>query len=153
MTPRTLKARVEELIKSITYEGFNYIRRGTFERHKLIIATMLCLRINIRKGLIKENEVNALIKKEIALDAGNQPEQLKFIMESAWPAVKGLEQVKMFESLVSSMESEALQWRKWYMDEKAESVELPRAFKDCSLFHRLLLLRAMRPDRLTGALV
>ena len=51
------------------------------------------------------------------------------------------------------MESEALQWRKWYMDEKAESVELPRAFKDCSLFHRLLLLRAMRPDRLTGALI
>ena len=50
------------------------------------------------------------------------------------------------------MESEALQWRKWYMDEKAESVELPRAFKDCSLFHRLLLLRAMRPDRLSGAL-
>jgi dynein heavy chain len=51
------------------------------------------------------------------------------------------------------MEGEALQWRKWYMDEKAESVELPRAHKDCSLFHRLLLLRAMRPDRLTGALI
>lgn len=59
----------------------------------------------------------------------------------------------MFDGLVSSMESEALQWRKWYMDEKAESVELPRAFKECTLFHRLLLLRAMRPDRLTGALV
>lgn len=153
MTPRTLKARVEELISSITYQGFNYIRRGTFERHKLIIATMLCFRINIRKGLILEKEVAALVKKEISLDAGNQPESLKFIMESAWPAVKGLEQVKLFESLVSSMESEALQWRKWYMDEKAESVELPRAFKDCALFHRLLLLRAMRPDRLTGALV
>lgn len=39
------------------------------------------------------------------------------------------------------------------MDEKSETAELPRAFKDCSLFHRLLLLRAMRPDRLTGALV
>jgi dynein heavy chain len=50
------------------------------------------------------------------------------------------------------MESEALQWRKWYSEEKAELVELPRAFKDASLFHRLLLLRAMRPDRLTGAL-
>jgi dynein heavy chain, axonemal len=153
MTPRTLKNRVNELIESITYQGFNYIRRGTFERHKLIIATMLCFKINIRKGLIVQKEVDALVKKEISLDAGNQPESLKFIMESAWPAVKGLEQVKMFESLVSSMESEALQWRKWYMDEKAESVELPRAFKDCSLFHRLLLLRAMRPDRLTGALI
>jgi len=154
MTPRTLKARVEELISSITYEGFNYIRRGTFERHKLIIATMLCFRINIRKKIIIQKEVDSLIRKEVALEPGNQPESLKFIMESAWPAVKGLESSsKLFESLVSSMESEALQWRNWYMDEKAESVELPRAFKECSLFHRLLLLRAMRPDRLTGALV
>lgn len=50
------------------------------------------------------------------------------------------------------MESEALQWRKWYMDEKPESVELPRAHKELPLFHRLLLLRAMRPDRLSNAL-
>ena len=153
MTPRTLKARVSELIDSITYQSFNYVRRGTFERHKLIIATMLCFRINIRKGLIQDKEVQALIKKEVALDVGHQPESLKFIMESLWSSVKGLETVKVFESLVSSMESEALQWRKWYMDEKSETAELPRAFKDCSLFHRLLLLRAMRPDRFTGALV
>ena len=50
------------------------------------------------------------------------------------------------------MESEALQWRKWYAEEKAELAELPRSFKDISLFHRLLLLRALRPDRLSGAL-
>jgi len=29
---------------------------------------------------------------------------------------------------------------------------MPKAFRDISLFHRLLLLRAMRPDRLSGAL-
>ena len=69
---------------------------------------MLCFRINIRKKLIDEKEVNALIKKEVALDAPNQPESLKFIMESSWGAVKGLERVKIFETLVSSMESEAL---------------------------------------------
>lgn len=57
MTPRTLNARVQELISSITYQAFNYVRRGTFERHKLIIATMLCFRINIRKGIIQEKEV------------------------------------------------------------------------------------------------
>ena len=50
------------------------------------------------------------------------------------------------------MESEAIQWRKWYGEEKAEVADLPRTFKDISLFHRMLLLRAMRPDRLSGAL-
>lgn len=91
MTPRTLKARIEELIQSITYQGFNYIRRGTFEKHKLIISTMLCFRINIRHKHIIQKEVDSLIRKDIALDPGPQPESLKFIMESIWPAVKGLE--------------------------------------------------------------
>ena len=50
------------------------------------------------------------------------------------------------------MESEALQWKKWYGDEKAELAELPKSFKDISQFHRILLLRALRPDRLQGAL-
>jgi dynein heavy chain len=113
---------------------------------------MLCLRILIRKKKIDEIEVMALVKKEVAIDVPNQAESLKFLPEAVWPAVKGLENIKMFANLISNMESEALQWRKWYAEEKAEIAELPRAFKDISLFHRLLILRAMRPDRLSGAL-
>jgi len=153
MTPRTLNKRVEALIESITYESFNYTRRGLFEKHKLLVATMLCLRILLRKKKIDEIEMIALIKKEVALDPPHQAESLKFIPESAWTAVKGLEGVKIFSNLISNMESEALQWRKWYAEEKAEAAELPRTFKDISLFHRLLLLRALRPDRLSGALI
>jgi dynein heavy chain, axonemal len=152
MTPRTLNKRVEALTESITFEGFNYTRRGLFEKHKLLVATMLCLRILVRKKKIDEAEVMSLIKKEVALEVPNQAESLKFIPESAWAAVKGLENLKMFANLISQMESEALQWRRWYAEEKAEIAELPRAFKDITLFHRLLLLRAMRPDRLSGAL-
>lgn len=150
--PKVLQKRVEALTESITYESFNYTRRGTFERHKLLIATILCLRILVRKKKIEEAEVNALVKKEVALDVPHQAESLKFIPESAWAAVKGLENVKLFANLISQMEGEALAWRKWYGEEKAELAELPRTFKDLSLFHRLLLLRALRPDRLSGAL-
>ena len=53
MTPRTLAKRVVMILESITFEGFSYTRRGTFEAHKLVLATMLTLRINVRKGLIK----------------------------------------------------------------------------------------------------
>ena len=105
----------------------------------------------MRKKKIEEAEVMALIKKEIALDPPHQAESLKFIPESAWAAVKGLENVKIFANLISQMEGEALAWRKWYAEEKAETAELPRTFKDLSLFHRMLLLRALRPDRMTYA--
>merc|ERR1712096_159531 len=49
MTPRTLAKRVDALTESITFQAFDYTRRGTFERHKLLAATMLCLRIQLRK--------------------------------------------------------------------------------------------------------
>ena len=101
MTPRTLNKRVEALTESITYESFNYTRRGLFEKHKLLVATMLCLRIMVRKRKIDDNEVASLVKKEIALDVPNQAESLKFIPESAWPAVKGLETVKVYGNLIS----------------------------------------------------
>ena len=68
MTPRTLTKRVDDLTESITFSAFNYTRRGTFESHKLIIATMLTFRILTRQGKVKPEEVNALIKKEVALE-------------------------------------------------------------------------------------
>lgn len=78
LSPRTLSLRVSKLIESITYEGYSYARRGTFEMHKLILMTMLTLRVNLRKGLIEENEMNALIKKEVVLEnAPDQKESLK----------------------------------------------------------------------------
>lgn len=152
LSPHSLMLRVEALTESITYEAFAYTRRGLFERHKLLVATMLCMRILIRKKKVEPDEVMALIKKEIALEPPHQAESLKFIPEPSWAAVKGLENVKVFSNLISNMESEALQWRKWYVEERAETADLPKSFKDISVFHRLLLLRALRPDRLSGAL-
>ena len=91
MTPRTLAKRVDMIKESITFEGFSYTRRGTFEAHKLVLATMLTLRINVRKGLINPNEVNALVKKEVALEPPPMPDNLaKFLLEATWPAVIGL---------------------------------------------------------------
>jgi hypothetical protein len=108
MTPRTLAKRVDALTDSITYQGFNYTRRGTLQKHKLIVATMLTFKIMTRHNKINEDEVEALIKKEVALEPPHQEESLKFIPESSWAAVKGLESIKVFEHLITAMQSEAL---------------------------------------------
>lgn len=50
------------------------------------------------------------------------------------------------------MEQEAPTWRKWYSDGEPELSDLPKSVKDVSLFHRILLLRALRPDRMLNAL-
>jgi dynein heavy chain, axonemal len=108
MTPRTLKKRVDAITESITYQGYNYTRRGTFEKHKLLVATMLCLRIQVRKGALNADEVHALVMKEPALDGPSQPESLKVINETLWPGVVGLQKLAIFSDLCRQMENEAL---------------------------------------------
>ena len=65
LTPNSLKRRVDDLTESITYEGFNFTRRGTLEDHKTILTTMLTFRIMIRQGKIDQREYDALIKREL----------------------------------------------------------------------------------------
>jgi len=39
-----------------------------------------------------------------------------------------------------------LHWRKWFSEEKVEEIELPKKFKDVSEFHKLMVIKMMRPD-------
>jgi len=114
---------------------------------------MLTLRINKRKKLITDEEEGALIKKEMPVDYENLPNNLAYMSENVWIACHGLMRLPVFKDLPKQIESEHLNWKKWYGDERAESFEfLPKSQKDTTDFHKLLLLRAIRPDRLPNAL-
>lgn len=61
MSPRSLKKRVNDLIDSLTYTAFQNTRRGLFEKHKLIVATLLTLRILQRSGELTNKQVSHLV--------------------------------------------------------------------------------------------
>lgn len=45
-----LKIRITQLIDSISHVSFHFTRRGLFEKHKLIVSSMLTFRILQRSG-------------------------------------------------------------------------------------------------------
>ena len=61
LTPRSLQKRVKKLTDSITYTAFSNVRRGLFEQHKLIFATLMTFRILIEQGELLQSEVDHLI--------------------------------------------------------------------------------------------
>ena len=152
LSPRSLRIRVSELRDSITFQSFLYTRRGLFEIHKLLIAAMLCFRILLKDKVIDEGEYAAFINSKPMLDAGKQPDCLNFLTEYQWGMIKSLDALAVFQGLAANMESDYLQWKKWYLEEKAEIADLPRNFKEIGDFHKLLLIRGVRPDRITSAL-
>lgn len=154
ISPRSLAKRVMNLIDSITMTAFNYTRRGLLEKHKLIVSTMLTLRILLRKNVLTAAEVEHLTLGKFDANPPPMPEVLRgFVNDQMWANCKALELLpNPFNNFTQSLEQDYLQWKKWYNDEKAEEADLPKAYKEITKFHKLLLLRAMRPDRLTNAL-
>jgi len=58
------------------------------------------------------------------------------LTEVNWTNCKALEYIPEFNGLCDSLESDQLQWKKWYGEEKAEECDLPKQFKDITKFHK-----------------
>ena len=57
-----------------------------------------------------------------------------------------------FRGLDRDVEGSAKQWRKWVESECPEKEKLTQDWKKKSLIQKLIILRAVRPDRMTYAL-
>ena len=148
-----INARCNVLIESITLTVFNYIRRGLFEIDKLTVATLLTLKILVSDKKMTAEEVDYLVMGKTSVDPGNMGPLHEWLPENIWPKVKGLENMQRFKGLGDNMQSDSDEWSAWFDIEKAEKARLPGDYEQSlSPFDKLVLLRAMRPDRLMNSL-
>jgi dynein heavy chain len=118
-----LLARSLTLKKSVRQTVFDYIRRGLFERDKATVATLLALQILQSEGLLKREEVAALVHQhppaEDPDDMGTDLQE--WLPESAWARVKALElEVPELRRLGEDMKSDADDWSDWYAQAQPE---------------------------------
>ena len=111
------------------------------------------LQIFVRNGTLDATAVNVLIEGPSAQDPGSMGPLTDWLPEALWARVKALEQVKpKLGKLGDDMQNMSAQWQKWFDLEKPDMVPCPGAYKDVEPLYLLLILRALRPDRLTTAL-
>ncbi|KAJ8613144.1 hypothetical protein CTAYLR_004792 [Chrysophaeum taylorii] len=152
-TDEELAARCIELMDSITMTTFNYIRRGLFEKDKLTVATMVTLSIAVSTEALSFDDVQYLYLGKVVPDPGNMGPLHEWMPEAIWPRVKALEGLKRFQGLGDNMHSDSDEWQAWFDNPIPETAKLPGDYqKQCTPFDRLILLRALRPDRITTAL-
>jgi len=155
--------RCTKLENSITGVLFNYLRRGLFGKDKLIVATQLTFLVQQRnRQLSKDALQQVLLMVPAPSPGGMGPALAEWLPAALWPKIKSLETVvvavvggaKPFETLGDDMISDSDAWREWFNLEYPERKVLPGAYGEISLssVSVLLILRAMRPDRLTSAL-
>jgi dynein heavy chain len=180
LSGEALEERCRQLVISATETTFSFIARGLFERDKLTVAALLCMRVQQDAGELPEHLVRALLlgpagallgsgggggggdsgapTPDLPASPAALPAALEWLPEALWLRVRGLEALRPgpFERLGEDMVAETVRWRAWFDAEKPEAAPLPGAYRVAvgapTPFALLLLLRTLRPDRLTASL-
>uniref|UniRef100_A0A7S0WPT2 Dynein heavy chain n=2 Tax=Pyramimonas obovata TaxID=1411642 RepID=A0A7S0WPT2_9CHLO len=146
--------RLKSLVDTCTYTVYNFTRRGLFDAHKLIVATLLTFTVLQKDDLIPPKEMAMLLEAKKAASPPPITDELSnWLIDAQWAGLIALEEHTPFGGLVKDMEKKSELWEKWASNQLCERLHLPGEWqKSLTEFQKLLLMRAVRPDRITGAL-
>lgn len=144
--------RENALVDAITFKTFRWAMRGLFQRHQIIFTALLCFRILLADktaNAIKQEEFMALLRCPRSAEFPNPADWLS---DSNWTAACGLRSLDAFKSLPQDITMRTKPWQKWCDLETPETEKLPLDYKNRTDFQKLLVIRALRPDRMVNAL-
>ncbi|PNW78281.1 hypothetical protein CHLRE_09g403800v5 [Chlamydomonas reinhardtii] len=145
-----LDKRVELLVETTCFVLIGYVAQGLFERHKLIVATQLCMQILRSRGELHYAKFEYLLRGPKVMGADNPLHD--WVSDSVWGSVQALKELDDYQGLPEDLIGSSKRWREWMELERPEDEPLPGDWKRMQEFDKLLLFRALRPDRLTSAM-
>jgi len=137
--------RIEMLISAITLTSYVSICRGLFEKDKLLYAFLLAVEILRHKQVIRDNAWDFFLRGSgLKPDGSSHPDWLPM---HSWMELKGLSHIEGFETILENIQRHNHKWKHWYQDDNPELLPVPGDL-DLSAWNRLILMKALRPEKL-----
>ena len=103
---------------------------------------------------VRQDELEFFIKGNVSLEPPERPKPFSWLPDECWRHMSLLSDQfpHKFGTLLDDFAAHEFKWRRWYDADAPESVRYPKQYKKLSGFHRLLLLRCFRVDRVYRAI-
>lgn len=163
-TNPNLSQRINNLTENIRLTIYLWVSSGMFEKDKQLFLTMISLRLLQKKAIthedvqgITKHHIDFLLKCPRKMDAPPKENSLNWMDDGMWMSLNYLSDLDGFQEFASKMEKEqSTKFREWFNEVSPEENQFPlplewRKYKKHS-FHKILVLRCCRPDRVSVAL-
>lgn len=156
-----IQKKVIKLTKLITASFYSEVCQGLFEKHKLSVAVQLAFTVLKERGelallkwtyLLKgsSSSISAAAPLHTVSSTILAPEWLQ--RGGAWTRLLALSLLEGFASIPEEIASSgSKRWKEWMECSLPEETPLPGEWKRASHLDKLLILKALRPDRLAPA--
>jgi dynein heavy chain len=152
-----LEERVHLLRASLRITIYTFVSRGLFVRHKLIFLGQLTFNL-MKRGilgedfLINEQMFQFLLRGSQKIGETNP---IEWLPKASWECVQALCEIEEFQKFSSDLVEAAPRFREWFNHITPEREKLPLdwAGLDRHPFQKMLVVRALRPDRIATSLL
>ncbi|XP_062480123.1 dynein axonemal heavy chain 10 isoform X3 [Pezoporus occidentalis] len=154
MPSSVLPERLKNIMDTLTFNTYNYVCTGLFERHKLLFSFNMTVKIEQADGRVPQEEFEFFLKGSVSLEKNERKKPYAWLPDQGWEDLMRLSELfpEKFESLPDDVEDNADVWKNWYDTDAVEQIPFPMQYQDkLSDFQKLLLLRCFRVDRLYRA--
>ena len=148
--------RVLSLQATLRWTIFKWVVRGLFEKHRLVFLTQMTLSL-MQSGIVGEEAgftSEGLRFMLFGPKLGEDKSPLSWVSDVTWSGIRTLSLIEGFEKLPADIEEQTARFLEWYQHFTPESERLPGSWRDLDKkpFQKLLIIRVLRPDRVTAAL-
>ncbi|XP_068162278.1 dynein axonemal heavy chain 10 [Antennarius striatus] len=154
MPNSNLTQRLNNIMDTLKYSVYNYGCTGLFEKHKLLYAFNMTLKIERAEGRVPQEELDFFIKGNLSLEKSPRQKPCDWIPDQGWEDIVKLAELfpEKFQSLPDEIQGTPDEWKSWYDLDAPETAPFPGSYGEkLSDFQKLLLLRCFRTDRVFRA--
>ncbi|XP_074037842.1 dynein axonemal heavy chain 1 isoform X2 [Leptinotarsa decemlineata] len=143
--------RVTTINDFFTFSLYSNVCRSLFEKHKLHFAFLLCIRILMDRGDIDPHEWHHFL-------AGGSPVMElanpapSWLSSKAWNEILALAELASFQKFVTTFAENVSHYKRIFESQEPHRFPLPASLKTLTPFQKIVVLKSLRPDKVTNAM-
>ncbi|KAK9507674.1 hypothetical protein O3M35_007479 [Rhynocoris fuscipes] len=148
--------RLASIAEYFTDAVYRRASTALYSKHRLTFLFLITIKILISKGeLVKEQLEYLLYASSFCeqSDTNMHNPISDWLSNEKWANLCALMKVPGFPDILDTFDQEDIEWKNWYDSDEPEAKPFIESVEvECKGFHRVLLIRAIRPDRIVVAM-
>jgi dynein heavy chain len=144
------------IIKEFTRQLYNNVCQSLFEKDKLLFSYIMCLKVMDERDELDQVENRFMLTGGLAVESKKPNPAPHWLLDKAWCTIEEMsEKIAHFKNFDKEFEENIKAWEKIYNSPNPgdlDEVEWPAKFAEGGMFHRIMILRIIRPDKIVKAI-
>ncbi|XP_013163033.1 PREDICTED: dynein heavy chain 12, axonemal [Papilio xuthus] len=149
---KDLDKRLKFLKETFTYNLYSNVCRSLFDKDKLMFSFIMCSKMMLSTGEMSHEEYIFLITGGIAVE-NPLKKPVDWIPDKGWDEICRINDLTIYKGFQKSFVDSPSKWKEVYDELEPHNKPLPLGWEEkLSAFQKLLIIRILRPDKLTIAI-